>query len=217
MLLRNVMTRIRPASLNAVSSARQSRAQGPQRTCLGCRTTQDAWRLLRLACTLQGQLILDATGHIPGRGGYVCYRSTCLQKALQPAKLALAFRQPVLPLGFDELHAATIQVLSTRLQRCLGMAQKAGAILSGQEALRYAIDQGTVHCLVLAEDAMQERVAAYQALCAVRHITCVRALPKDVLGACIGKAPRTALGIRTKHFGDLFCNTLQLLQQLQAS
>jgi len=211
------MTIIRQQSPNTALPGQQSRKHMPQRTCIGCRTAQNVCHLLRLACTPQGHIVLDFTGRIPGRGGYVCYHLTCLQKALHPAKLSRTFHQEVIPPDLHAAHTTIVHTLHTRLQRCLGMAQKAGAIVSGNETLHQALTQATVQCLILAEDAVATRVAAYQALCATMHISCVRVFSKDALGHCIGKSPRTALGLRSKHFCDSFCSTLQLLRQVQAS
>lgn len=211
------MTIMRQQSPKTAEPGQQRHKQRPQRTCIGCRTAQNSCHLLRLACTPLGQVVVDITGRMPGRGGYVCYHPTCLQKALHPTKLSLTFHQAVISLGFNEAHTTIVHALSTRLQRCLGMAQKAGAVVSGNEALRQALAHATVQCLILAEDAVAARVAEYHTLCATMHISCERVFSKDALGHCIGKSPRMALGLRTTQFCDLFCNTLQLLRQLQTS
>lgn len=189
----------------------------PQRTCVGCRTTHDADQLLRLACTPQGQVIMDVTDRMPGRGGYVCYNATCLQKALQPAKLSLIFKRSVMSPDFNEAYKTVVQSMHIRLRTRLGMAQKAGAIVSGSETLRKALAQATVHCLILAEDAAVSRATEYNTLCAAAQIPCVRLFSKEDLGSCLGKSPRIAVGLRTKHFCELFLHVLQLLRQLQTS
>jgi uncharacterized protein len=208
------MTIIKPQSDNTALPVRH-RKHVPQRTCIGCRTIQNSKQLLRLACTAHGQVVMDLTGRLPGRGGYVCYNGRCLQKALQPAKLSLIFKQSVIPPDFNEVYATIVQAIRTRLRSCLSMAQKAGAVVSGSEALHKALTQATIQCIIVAEDAVVSRAAEYHVLCAEMHVSCVCLFSKDDLGSCIGKSPRTAIGLRTKHFCDFFCGTLQLLRQLQ--
>lgn len=161
--------------------------------------------------------MMDVTGRMPGRGGYVCYQAACLQKALQPAKLSLIFKRPVMAPDFHEAYHAVVHSMQCRLRACLGMAQKAGAIVSGSDALRQALTQATVHCLILAEDAAVSRETDYKTLCAAMQLPCVRLFSKEELGSCLGKSPRTAIGVRTKPFCDLFLHALQLLRQLQTS
>src|SRR5262245_35137575 len=102
-----------------------------ERTCIGCKAQREARTLLRVVCTPQGETILDASGHAPGRGIYVCCDIVCLRKALKPAKLALALKRPVMAPDFDTVYQEVRRLLYTSLRTCLSLGQKAGAIVSG--------------------------------------------------------------------------------------
>ena len=70
----------------------QSERTPPQRTCLGCGTRDDQQRLLRLAVTDQGRLVVDRDR---GRGGYLHRDAVCWRKFLGRKALHRAFRVEV--------------------------------------------------------------------------------------------------------------------------
>src|SRR5919197_1325635 len=133
-----------------------------ERTCIGCRTQREAHELLRFACTPQGEVILDASGHAPGRGIYICCDAICLRKALKPAKLALGLKRPVMVPDFDTVYQEARRLLYKRLRTCLSLGQKAGAIVSGYVPLRQAFVQARVLYLILAEDIATARDEEYR-------------------------------------------------------
>ncbi len=62
----------------------------PQRTCIACRQVGGKWGLLRVVRTPQGQVRLDETGKLAGRGAYVCQREACVEQAVKQKKLGRA-------------------------------------------------------------------------------------------------------------------------------
>ncbi len=62
----------------------------PQRTCIACRQGGDKPELLRIVRTPQGEVQLDSTGKVPGRGAYLCRKLSCLTTALKQKKLSRA-------------------------------------------------------------------------------------------------------------------------------
>ena len=63
-------------------TAHQGTRRQPQRTCVSCRDTGDKRSLTRLVRSPDGHVRLDATGHAPGRGAYLCTRRDCWERAL---------------------------------------------------------------------------------------------------------------------------------------
>jgi len=55
--------------------------KAPQRMCVSCREMKDKKLLLRVVCGPQGDVLLDYSGKIPGRGAYICVSEVCMQKA----------------------------------------------------------------------------------------------------------------------------------------
>jgi len=186
-----------------------------ERTCIGCRAQREAHDLLRFACTPQGEVILDASGHAPGRGMYVCYDVICLRKALKPTKLALALKRSVIVPDFDTVYQEVMRLLYKRLRTCLSLGQKAGALISGYAPLRQAFAQARVLYLILAEDIATGRAEEYRSWCTQHGVPYVTLFTKEELGHIIGKPNRSAVGLTAQHFLKLLLARLASLERLQ--
>ena len=57
----------------------------PQRQCMGCRERKAKKELIRVVRTPEGNVQLDFSGKLNGRGAYICPKAECLKKA-QKAK-----------------------------------------------------------------------------------------------------------------------------------
>lgn len=55
----------------------------PMRQCMGCREMKSKKELLRILRTVDGEIVLDATGRKNGRGAYLCRNQECLKKAMK--------------------------------------------------------------------------------------------------------------------------------------
>jgi len=66
----------------------------PQRTCVGCRQARPARALVRLARRPTGEVVVDSTRRLGGRGAYLCPQVACLTRGLDRGRLAHAFRKP---------------------------------------------------------------------------------------------------------------------------
>jgi predicted RNA-binding protein YlxR (DUF448 family) len=188
-----------------------------ERTCLGCRAQRRAHDLLRFVCTPQGEVILDASRHAPGRGVYVCCDVTCLRKALKPAKLALALRRSVSVPDFEAVYQAVRSLLYKRLRACLGLGQKAGAVVSGYALLRRACAQARVLYIILAEDIAPGRAEEYRSWCLQYNVPYVTLFTKEELGHIIGKPSRSALGLTAPRFLEPLGVILASLERLSVA
>src|SRR5262245_61196458 len=207
--------------MDETNVSQQKRRQGkararhrPERTCIGCRAQQGVHNLLRFVCTPQGEVILDSSGRAPGRGVYACCDGICLRKALKPAKLTLALKQPVIVPDFDTVYQEVRGLLYKRLRACLGLGQKAGAVVSGYALLRKAFAQGRVLYMILAEDVATERAEEYRSWCTQHHVPHVTLFTKVELGHIIGKPSRSALGLTAPLFLKPLCAILSSLERL---
>ena len=189
----------------------------PERTCIGCRTPRAAASLLRLACTPEGNVFVDASGRCPGRGAYVCFDAGCMRQALHVSRLQAAFKRSVTVLAFDALYPAAVRVLNQRLGSYLSMAQKAGAATSGAVPLRRALLQQRVKYLVLAEDIAPARAEAYRGWCNELQIPFLSLFSKAELGRLLGKEQRSAVGLSDARFGNMLDETTAILNHLCAS
>ena len=74
----------------------------PMRMCTGCREMKPKQQLIRIVKTPDGEIKLDNTGRLNGRGAYICKSADCLKKAQKAGALSRAFETDVA----DEVYAA---------------------------------------------------------------------------------------------------------------
>ncbi len=67
----------------------------PMRMCTGCREMKPKKELIRVVKTVDGEIKLDTTGKLNGRGAYICKSPECLKKARKANALSRAFETAV--------------------------------------------------------------------------------------------------------------------------
>ena len=67
----------------------------PQRTCIGCNTKKDKKELIRIVKNKNGEINVDLTGKMEGRGTYICKKEECLNKAIKNKKMARTFEMEI--------------------------------------------------------------------------------------------------------------------------
>ncbi|MEX2553071.1 MAG: YlxR family protein [Actinomycetota bacterium] len=68
-----------------------------ERSCCACRVRRRKDELVRFARTAPGIVVLDVIGTLPGRGGYVCRSTVCLDLALDRGSLARTLKIAISP------------------------------------------------------------------------------------------------------------------------
>lgn len=77
--------------------------KAPDRMCVGCQETKSKKDLLRVVRTPAGEIIIDPTGKLPGRGAYLCRESACFAKAYKEKRLERALKHAVDKQVYEEL------------------------------------------------------------------------------------------------------------------
>ena len=67
----------------------------PQRTCMGCNTKKDKKDLIRIVKNKDGEINIDKTGKMQGRGAYLCNNIECLKTAIKTKRLEKVFEQQI--------------------------------------------------------------------------------------------------------------------------
>ncbi|SEF49769.1 hypothetical protein SAMN04487934_101352 [Eubacterium ruminantium] len=67
----------------------------PIRKCVGCNTSKLKSEMYRIIRTGEGEILLDKTGRMNGRGAYICKDKKCIEKAAKSNSLSKAFGIPV--------------------------------------------------------------------------------------------------------------------------
>ena len=58
-----------------------------QRMCMGCNEKKDKRELIRIVLNKDGQITVDKTGKLEGRGAYICDNIDCLEKIIKTKRL----------------------------------------------------------------------------------------------------------------------------------
>ncbi len=77
----------------------------PIRTCVACREAKPKRELTRIVLLPDGDVVIDKTGKLNGRGAYVCRRRSCGEEALMRGALARALRVSLSSGDVDELQS----------------------------------------------------------------------------------------------------------------
>jgi uncharacterized protein len=64
----------------------------PQRTCIACQRTDAKRGLVRVVRTPTGEVAIDLTGKLAGRGAYLCKDKRCWLAALERKRIEQALR-----------------------------------------------------------------------------------------------------------------------------
>ena len=67
----------------------------PQRTCMGCNTKKDKKDLIRIVKNKDGEINIDKSGKMQGRGAYLCNNIECLNLAIKTKRIEKVFEQKI--------------------------------------------------------------------------------------------------------------------------
>jgi len=67
----------------------------PQRQCMGCRERKAKRDMIRVVRCTDGQVRLDFSGKLNGRGAYICPKDACLKKAQKTRSLERSLEVPI--------------------------------------------------------------------------------------------------------------------------
>ena len=76
----------------------------PQRQCMGCRERKEKRQMIRVVRTTEGDVRLDFSGKLNGRGAYICPDPECLKKALRSKALDRSLEVTIPEEVYDRLH-----------------------------------------------------------------------------------------------------------------
>ncbi len=69
---------------------------------MGCHSKKDKKDLIRIVRTTQGDIQIDKTGKLNGRGAYICNNIACLEKVIKSKRLEKMLEVPI----SDEIYHA---------------------------------------------------------------------------------------------------------------
>lgn len=176
---------------------------GPQRSCIACRREGDKTSFLRFVLAPDGSVTPDLEEKLPGRGAYTCVARSCLLEAVKKRQFGRSFKGAAAPVDGAALDSLLQELMQRRISGYLALANKAGAAVSGGDAVERVL-KGTPppSLLVLSVDispAIGEKLEG-QARRAGTEVA--RVLSKETLGMLLGKeSDRSAVAITSPGFG----------------
>lgn len=97
----------------------------------------------------------------------------------------------------------------------LGLAQRAGRLISGEDSILKAMRSGKVKLVVLAEDASANTAKRYRDKCSHYGIPLIQYGTREELGASIGRDHRAALAVTDEGFAGLIRKSLQIPSEVK--
>ncbi|WP_338556724.1 ribosomal L7Ae/L30e/S12e/Gadd45 family protein [Paenibacillus sp. KS-LC4] len=90
----------------------------------------------------------------------------------------------------------------------LGMAMRAGKLVTGDEIVLKAVRKGEVHLVIIAGDASPNTKKKFQDKCSTYGVELAEAFDRNQLGKAIGKLDRVVLAVTDAKFGKMIAGHL---------
>lgn len=96
----------------------------------------------------------------------------------------------------------------------LGLATRAGKIVSGDDSTLLELRRGNVKLVIVADDASENTKKLFKDKSSYRKVPYIYFSTKLQLGLAIGKAPRAAIGIKDANFAN---KIIELIESIEIS
>lgn len=101
-------------------------------------------------------------------------------------------------------------IQNSKVLGTLGLAMKAGQVMSGEFSVEKAIREGIARLVIVAEDASANTKKKFKNSCQFYRVPYVEFGDKDMLGNAIGKQFRATLAVTDAGFAKSLCKKLDL-------
>ncbi|ACD95384.1 DUF448 domain-containing protein [Trichlorobacter lovleyi] len=181
---------------------KQHGGTGPQRSCIACRREGDKANFLRFVIAPDGTVTPDLEGKLPGRGAYLCQSRRCVLDAASKRQFNRAFKGMAATVDGPALVTLLQQIMEQRISGYLALANKAGATVSGGEAIERSLKGMKLpRLLVLATDISSAIAEKLEGMAARAAVPVVQVLSKELLGQLVGKeSDRSAVAVMSDGF-----------------
>lgn len=80
----------------------------PERTCMGCNEKKPKKELIRIVKNKEGEINVDKTGKMQGRGAYICDNIDCLEKLIKTKRLEKIFETKISNEIYEKLRGVIL-------------------------------------------------------------------------------------------------------------
>lgn len=184
---------------------------GPQRTCAGCRKSLDQDLLVRYVLSPQGEIVIDYRRKLPGRGVYTCFNHECVDAAVKRGQLQRSLRGGQVA-STDVLWQALQEQVRAKVLSLIGMARKAGQVVSGTRQVLSEIRSGKHFGLLLRASDLSPAIAdKVDKTARCSGIPCFAPFGKEHMGQLLGKSERGVVALKS---GSLAVSVVDELERL---
>ena len=167
--------------------------KGPLRRCIVTGASEPKERMIRFVAGPDQQVVPDLEERLPGRGMWLSARRDVVNTAVAKGTFSKAARRKIeVPADLaDRLEA----LLRRRCLDILGLARRAGQVVSGYDKVRTELKAGRGAVILAASDGAEDGVSKIGAL--APDLPVVRVLSALELGAAFGR-DHTVHGVLTR-------------------
>ena len=186
--------------MNAKDKSKEHRAcKESERRCLvtGERLSPDA--MLRFVVSPDGQLMPDFSRRLPGRGLWLTAEAAIVRCALAKKLFSKAARQQVTV--DPALPEQLVKVARARFLDQLGLARRAGVVVSGFEAVRAAVAHHQAKLLIAAADGADHTQRRLK-MAAGETVVCIGCFQAAELGQALGRDIAVHLAVTDQRWVD---------------
>ena len=80
----------------------------PERTCMGCNIKKPKKEFIRIVKSKEGDIDIDRTGKMQGRGAYICDNIECLEKLIKSKRLEKVFDMKISEEIYEKLRGVIL-------------------------------------------------------------------------------------------------------------
>ena len=180
---------------------------GPERRCIVRGQVGPKSQFIRFVANPNNTIVPDLAGKLPGRGVYVTADRSAIEEAVAKHAFVRALKRRV---EVDaSLVVVTEQLARRRVMDLLGLARKAGALVTGFEHVR-KLTFDDAYILITASDAADDGVKKIDVRLR-QDLPCVTAFGRDDLSMALGQSNVVhAAVIGSKNFGPQALRKLKI-------
>ncbi|MUG66717.1 50S ribosomal protein L7ae [Paenibacillus campinasensis] len=112
------------------------------------------------------------------------------------------------------LRQRTVPMMNRTLSR-LGLAMRAGKVVTGDEVVLKAIRSSEAKLVILAGDASDLTKKKFRDKCGSYNIPLVIGFDRDSLGTSVGKPERVVLAITDQGFAELISKGMETMSEVE--
>jgi len=187
------------------------RKPGPQRSCIACRREGEKKSLLRFVPAPDGMITPDLDQKLPGRGAYTCQSANCLRQAIKRRQFSRAYKGAIASLPSEDLPELVKVMMAQRICGYLSLANKAGMIITGGEAVERSLrSTQPPKLLLLADDVSPAIGDKLRGVAERAGVPMLQVLSKGLMGQLSGKeSDRSAVAIMSSGFAQSLCREIE--------